>query len=251
MAETDIRKAYQRVADAVLQAIRKGALQAGQRLPPERDLAIEYGVSRPTIREAMIALEVMGLVKSRHGSGVYITDTIPPDTTSVDVDIGAFELTEARIFFEGEVAALAATSATDQDIAELEMLLEEMRRENADPNGAENSDRRFHLAIANATRNAAMIQVVMLLWDMRTQSQLHTFTQDRARARGLQPRIEEHRQIVEAIRAHDPRAARASMRDHLRRVIETLFEATEIEAVERARTEKRDRMEEMQRRLRE
>ncbi|MFX7784715.1 FCD domain-containing protein, partial [Acinetobacter baumannii] len=84
----------------------------------------------PTIREALIALEVTGLVRSRHGSGIFVVDNPPNDTLMLSLDIGAFELTEARRLFEGETAALAAVSISDEDIARLETLVADMEREN-------------------------------------------------------------------------------------------------------------------------
>src|SRR6478752_482170 len=120
-AET--RKLYQQVANAIAESIREGAYQPGHRLPSERDLAVAYKVSRPTVREAMIALEIRGLVESRHGSGIYITEHPPAQIGADDLDIGAFELTEARRLFEGEAAALAATTITDEQLAELETII--------------------------------------------------------------------------------------------------------------------------------
>jgi GntR family transcriptional repressor for pyruvate dehydrogenase complex len=103
-AET--RKLYQQVAMTLAQTIRSSAYKPGQRLPSERDLAEQFGVSRPTVREAMIALEIRGLVEARHGSGIYVTQTPEVENTSLELDIGAFELTEARRLFEGEACAL-------------------------------------------------------------------------------------------------------------------------------------------------
>src|SRR5690606_39539088 len=109
-------KLYQRVANAIVARIRSGKYPRGERLPPERELAEEFGVSRPTVREAMIALEIRGIVEARRGSGIYVVDTAPPDTSSNEQDIGPFEVTEARRLFDGEAAALAAAIITDEEI---------------------------------------------------------------------------------------------------------------------------------------
>src|SRR5215471_19208010 len=100
---------YQQIAAAIERAVADGQYQPGQRLASERDLAEEFGVSRPTVRRAVIALEMRGLLESRQGSGVYVRKVIavtpaPPR----ELDIGAFDQAEARRLFEGEVAALAA-----------------------------------------------------------------------------------------------------------------------------------------------
>src|SRR6185437_8005328 len=164
---SDYQKRYQVVAGEVAKAIRNGVYSAGQRLPSERDLADQFGVSRPTVREAMIALDIQGLVESRHGSGIYVRASVPREPESSELDIGAFELTEARRLFEGETAALAAATITDEEIRELEKLLKEIKEENKRKVPGERADRAFHLAIAKATRNSAIVGVVEQLWDLR------------------------------------------------------------------------------------
>ena len=233
----ETRKLYQQVASAIADAISAGRYRPGQRLASERDLAEEFGVSRPTIREAMLALEIRGMVEARHGSGVYVTDNPPDPAGAPELDIGAFELTEARALFEGETAALAATTITDEELEELEGILAEMVEENAAASRGEQADRRFHVAIAQATRNAAIVSVIETLWDARYRSPLCRHMLDKARAVGVKPRIDEHRRLLDALRARDPQDARQAMREHLQRVIEGLLAATEMEAVERARVE--------------
>ena len=235
--QADGRKLYQQVAAAVANAIQRGAFAPGQRIPSERELADEYKVSRPTIREAMIALEVIGMVRSRHGSGIFVADNPPLDAPTIGLDIGAFELTEARRLFEAEAAALAAVAITDAEIAALEGLILEMERENEEHVSGEHADREFHLTIARATRNSAVVDVVESLWDARYRSPLCKHMLERARAVGVVPRIDEHQTILAALRERNPKAARKAMRDHLGRVIDGLLKATEIDTLERARAE--------------
>ena len=245
----DTRKLYRQVADAIMSAIKSGDYQPGARLPSERDLAAAYKVSRPTVREAMIALEIRGLVESRHGSGIYITEHPPAQMGADDLDIGAFELTEARRLFEGEAAALAATTVTDEQIAELETIIADMIKENSRRQTGEMADRRFHVAIARATRNTAITTVIENLWDIRYKSPLCRHMLERARSVGVQPRIGEHRRILAALKRRDPKAARAAMRDHLARVIDGLLVATETEAVDNARKKAVSKRHEYTRRL--
>jgi GntR family transcriptional repressor for pyruvate dehydrogenase complex len=245
----DSRKLYRQVADAIMSAIKSGNYKPGARLPSERDLAAAYQVSRPTVREAMIALEIRGLVESRHGSGIYITEHPPAQMGADDLDIGAFELTEARRLFEGEAAALAATTITDEQIAELETIIADMIKENNRKQTGEMADRRFHVAIARATRNTAITTVIETLWDIRYKSPLCRHMLERARSVGVQPRIGEHRRIFAALKRRDPKAARAAMRDHLARVIEGLLVATETEAVDNARKKAVSKRHEYTRRL--
>jgi GntR family transcriptional repressor for pyruvate dehydrogenase complex len=155
----------------------------------------------------------------------------------IGLDIGAFELTEARRLFEGEACALAAVSITDDELAMLDALLVAMDQENRAHVSGEHADREFHITIARATRNSAVLDVVESLWDARYRSPLCQYMLERARSVGVVPRIDEHQGILDALRKRDPHAARKAMRDHLARVIEGLLVATENDAVERARAE--------------
>ena len=245
----DHRKLYRQVADVIMASIKSGEYAPGARLPSERDLAVSFKVSRPTVREAMIALEILGLVESRHGSGIYVTEHPPTQRGVDDLDIGAFELTEARRLFEGESAALAATIITDEQLAELESIVADMVNENKRKQPGELADRRFHVAIARATRNTAITSVVENLWDIRYNSPLCRHMLERARGVGVQPRIGEHRRILAALKKRDPKAARNAMREHLGRVIDGLLLATESEAVSSARKKAVSKRQEYTRRL--
>lgn len=231
------RRLYERVADALAKEILSGEHPVDGRLPSERDLAQRHGVSRPVIREAMIALEVDGLVEVCPGSGVYVRAHVRKSGPA-PAEAGPFELLEARALVEGEAAALAASNIDDDAIAELDALVAEMEAENArDVEMSEDADRRFHLAIARATGNSAMAHVVETLWDARYSSPQSLRFMEKVRGEGVKPRIDEHAAIVDALRARNPDKARAAMRAHLRGVSDRVFEATEAEAVERVRAE--------------
>lgn len=231
------RKLYKGVAESIASAIEAGQFRPGQKLPAERELVEQYAVSRPTIREAMLVLEVQGLVEPRHGSGVYVVDR-PQGPASVDVDMSALAINEARAVMEAEAAALAAVQISDEEIVELEAILGDMVEENrASRLSAEPADRAFHMAIARATHNNAIVAVVDQLWTMRDQAPLSQVMLERARRNGMKPTIADHRAILDALKARDPVAARSAMRRHLYRVIDGLLEATEMEAIERTREE--------------
>lgn len=232
------QKLYQRVAQAIEQSILSGRYETGSRLPAERDLADEFKVSRPTIREAMIALEIRGLVGARKGSGIYVNAVPNAESAlgSAELDVGAFELIEARALFEGEAAALAATAIEAGKIDELRALLVKMERA-GDSSSAFDVDKRFHIAIAAATGNSLVQTVIEMLWTIREQSPLcvHMFAQ--ARREGVTPRVAEHQAIVDAIAAGDPQAARDAMRSHLRRVTDDLLKATEVDLMRKAQAD--------------
>jgi DNA-binding FadR family transcriptional regulator len=225
-------KLYRKIVQAIITDIANGVYEVGGRLPAERDLTERFQVSRPTIREAMIALEMKGMVEARKGSGVFVLASSSNDTEQ-ELDIGAFEITEARRLLEGEVAAVAATEITEIQLVELRALLAEMNQDNAMK--AEDADRRFHIAIAEATGNAVIISAVTDFWDMRFRSPLAREVLAKAGSLGTENRMIEHGRILEALEARSPTNARNAMRDHLARVIDHLLDVTETEAVERAR----------------
>lgn len=225
---------YQDLARKLIAELAAGKFAVGSRLPAERELAQQYDVSRPTVREAIIALEVQGLVEVRIGSGAYVL-RLPGQGDIPGFNITAFELTEARLLFEGEAAALAASEITPEEIAEIEALVEEIGRENCNPKGTEKADRAFHLAIARATRNQAVVETIERLWNLRATSPEAALLHEKARTANVKPVLEEHSAVLRALKARDPAAARAAMRAHLAAVIDSLLFATEERAVEQAR----------------
>ncbi|HEX5057480.1 MAG TPA: FadR/GntR family transcriptional regulator [Gammaproteobacteria bacterium] len=231
-----VKRLYQQVAEKLMALIDAQKYRTGSRLPAERKLAERFKVSRPTIREAIIALELAGYVEVKTGSGVYVIEH-SKDSGGVasELDVGPFELTEARILFEGETAALAATLITDEEIAQLEAALVEMQDANVLKPTSEAQDRKFHMLIAQATRNSAIVSIIDELWELKINSPLNNRVFEKVRELGYRPRIEEHQAIIDALRARDSQAARTAMREHLGRVINELLDATEIKAVEEAR----------------
>src|SRR5450432_4690522 len=151
------RRLYRQIADQIRTLVRSGELTAGSRLPPERDLARQLGVSRPSVREALIALEVEGLVDVRIGSGIYVLNGGRANSGAGEVEAaaGPFELLRARWVIEGECAALAAKSAKKARIAAIEEALEQMQHALDNDKQPVSADRLFHLRIAEATGNGA------------------------------------------------------------------------------------------------
>ena len=229
----DARKLYQTVAEAITRDIAAGLYQPGQKLPSERELTEQLNVSRPTIREAMIALEIRGIVEARHNAGMFVAK-VPPPPSEADLDIGAFELTEARKLIEGEAAALAARTINDEEIATLYALIDEMKEAFETDVNDDSADRNFHMTIAGATRNTALVLVIETLWDLRYNAPLTREIFRRARHVGISAFLDDHRQVADAMRDHDPAAARTAMQAHLNNVMEELLEATELEVVRKA-----------------
>jgi len=248
----EARRLYEQIARKLAKAIADGKYEIGQRLPSERELAQTFEVSRPTVREAIIALELDELVEVRLGSGVYVKNRQPPSGAEGAKDIGPFELLEARHAIEGEAAALAALRIDDAQLTELSNLIAEMRDDNKHNEilMSEEADRRFHELIASSTQNSGIIAAVQMLWDARARSPQSHSMDDKGRARGLKPPIEEHAAILRALKKRDPEAARAAMHQHISRVIEDMLKVTEVEEIQRARAiaaEKRRRYSSVQR----
>ncbi|CAN5179005.1 FadR/GntR family transcriptional regulator [soil metagenome] len=242
----DPQKLYKQIARAISTAIGEGRYGPGDKLPSERELADEFGVSRPTIRDAMIALEFQGLVEARQGSGVYVNAS-PVLDESADLEVGALELTEARRLFEGEACALAATTINADQLAYLDQLVVEMAGCGA-RDEIERLEQHFHLAIARATGNAAIEAGVEELWSLRQQSPTCAGLLRRARGHRGGDVVEEHRQIAAALRQRDPRAARQAIHAHLAQVIDDLLALTELDALQQTRQKMAEQRRELARR---
>lgn len=235
------KRLFQSVAEQIAELIDEGAFPPGTRLPGERELAERLGVSRVTIREAEIALQAVGRLEIKTGSGVYVSETQPASRVTLP-KASAFEVTEARLLIESEAAALAAHNITEEAIARLEELIEQMR--SPDNDTANEADETFHLTIAEASNNAAMVHTIKSLWRMREEIPDVKATYEAVCVHDAETRTAEHRAVFEALRARDSAAARSAMRDHFHRLITAMLDATEkmaLEAVQQRALESRER----------
>lgn len=223
------RRMFWKIVDKIEALIDSGMYPPGSRLPPERELAETFNVSRPTIREAIIALEVRLRVEVKTGSGVYVLER-QAELQSPSV-VSAFELTQARALVEGEAAALAALSISDEEIAALEKTLEQMELKN----DADSADKEFHFIISRATKNNAIVLTVENFWNLRdTQAHIRS-AYSQVCSQNDEDRIEEHRAIVLALKKRDSQAARTAMHGHFNRLINSLFAISEAQALEEVR----------------
>lgn len=208
---------YLKVAQQLSGLIADGTIKPGDRLPSERVLADKLGVSRPTIREAMIALEISGVIEIRTGSGIYATkkQIQQPQLELGDKGVGPFEILEIRFIVESEACALAAARISKEQINALKITLAEMQEEEKRPDASEQADWKFHRIIAEATQNSAVISIIDWLWQLRNQSELSTAFMERLRSEGVHPSIDDHRKIVLALEQRNPEKARAAMRNHI------------------------------------
>ena len=225
-----VRRLYIDVATQIESKIRDGSLVSGERLPSERDLAAKFEVSRPTIREAMIALEIAGLVEIRTGSGIYVQQSSQELTDFVPDDVpGPFEVLEARLLVEPEAASLAAARITKEQLRTIEEALNMMSDKNTDEKQKEKADQLFHCTIALATNNSALLSYIKWLWGLRNQSPLSSAFHQRVRDLGVHPYVDEHRKILNALKLRDPIRAQNAMRSHISNAIEQDMSVLEIE----------------------
>ncbi|WP_299082128.1 FadR/GntR family transcriptional regulator [uncultured Paraglaciecola sp.] len=220
---------FWKIVTKIEELIDSGQYPPGSRLPPERLLAENFEVSRPTIREAIIALEVRERVEVKTGSGVYVLNG--KQTTTSDYEFSAFELTQARALIEGEAAALAATTITDDELLQLHKTLEDMEKDIK----PEIADRKFHLIISKATRNNAILMAVENFWHVRDTSETVKDAYKGVCSQSSSKRLDEHKSIYNALKKRDSQAARAAMHLHFNRLINALFEASEKQALEAMR----------------
>ncbi len=213
----ELRRLYRQIADLLRARIRAGEYPLGSRLPPERDLALQLGVSRPTVREAVIALEVEGLVEVRMGSGIYVVGHEPAGAARcVDAAFGPFEIIRARQVVECELAAIAARSRRRAGVARgLSEAVVQMEADLARGLMPIRGDRLFHLCVAEASDNGALLRVVTELYDERQNPLFERLGRHFEDGASWRIAVAEHRAVVAAVEAGDAVAARAAMHTHL------------------------------------
>ncbi|MER9655245.1 FadR family transcriptional regulator [Mesorhizobium sp. M0152] len=210
------RRLYRQVADQLRQLIDSGEFAVGDRLPTERDLADQLGISRPTVREALIALEVEGRIRIRVGSGIYVTD--PPNAAASEAatDEGPFELLRAREFVEGAIAAEAALHIRPADLKLLDDVLRRMEAMRHPNKMTIALDREFHTAVAGILENAVLVRFIGELFDQRMNPYFERLSTYFENKESWQIAAGEHRAVRDAIAARDPERAKAAMQHHLR-----------------------------------
>lgn len=213
----ETQRLYRQISDQLRCLILAGEFPVGSRLPAERDLSLQLGVSRPSLREALIALEVQGYIEVRMGSGIYVCE--PPATPAQALDLsreeGPLELIRARALLEGEVAATAAKCGRKPQLKAIEDAIDMMESEAQSGYTPIDADRIFHIRIAEATGNSVLVDIVTRLFDFRLGplfDQLHSHFET---PKVWSDAIAEHREILKALRAKDPQAARAAMQKHM------------------------------------
>ena len=214
------KRLYRQIAEQLRALITAGEWAVGARLPAERDLARQLGVSRPSVREALIAMEVEGWVEVRTGSGVYVLDRTSHASRSQAPQIspdewGPLELIRARRVVEGEVAAMAATQAKRKHLDAMGKAIASMQADADQGVLPLEGDRAFHTAIVESCANVVLLETVQRFWDARRGPLFERLGGHFETVDSWRSAIAEHTTIFEAIRNHDPAAARLAMHAHM------------------------------------
>lgn len=208
---------YEEIVRQIKAMIGEGRLKSGDQLPPERDLAEKFVVSRTSVREALRALESLGLVEIRPGEGTFVRRVSvealiePLAIVMLSQREAIGELFEARRLLEPSIAALAARRASLEEIAEMERILEAQARAIAAGRTGLTEDGQFHAAIASAAHNRAITRIVHAIMDLLAQSREESLNTPGRPTRSH----DDHRRVLEAIKQRDAPAAEQTMREHL------------------------------------
>lgn len=210
-------KVYEEVADQIRRLIADGRLKAGDRLPPERELAERFGVSRTSVRDAIRALEMIGLLEPRQGDGTVVLDLSPAALAQPLASILVHnrtllaDLLDVRKMIEPPLAARAATFATSEEEATLQEILRRQTEKAARGELTTAEDTEFHYALARLARNPVALKVLDVLMDLLLESRERSL-QVPGR---LQKSLQGHRRILDSIIRKDAQGAEAAMRQHL------------------------------------
>jgi len=211
------QRLYRQISDQLRKLIMDGEFPVGSRLPAERELAVQLGVSRPSLREALIAMEVEGLIEVRMGSGIYVCALSSATQGEIDLSTeeGPLELIRARAMLEGEVAYAAAKNGKKAQIDAVEAALAQMIADAEDGINPLEADRLFHIRVAEATGNSVLVGLVTQLFDARLGPLFNRLHSHFDTIDVWQDAINEHARLMKALRERDPDKARLAMRRHM------------------------------------
>ena len=211
------RRLYQITADRLREHIRKHNIMPGTRLAPERDLAQMLGVSRPSLREALIALEIEGSVEIRMGSGIYVCEhLLGVKGRTRTLGESPSELMQARALIEGECVMLACVKGTKADYAYLQGCIDKMREGAGKGTPALDEDRKFHQRLARMSGNSTLLRIITALFEERYSPLLAHISEHSENRDTWAHAVVEHEAILQAVQARDLIGAQTAMRQHLR-----------------------------------
>ena len=219
---------YEDIVSQIRELIADGRLKSGDQLPSERELSEMFQVSRASVREAIRALESMGLIEIRSGEGTYVASSVetllsPLASAILQQKDVLLEIFEARKIVEPEIAALAAERANPEEIEQMELILKEQARQIAEGETGVEADTTFHSTLAQAAKNKILLRLNDAIVDSLRETRERSLQTDGRPARSMAG----HREILEAIRAKDPAKAREAMLEHLEAIEHNILKPTE------------------------
>ena len=224
------KRLYQKIGRDIRQQIVEGEYTVGSRLPAERDIAENMAVSRTIVREALIMLELEGLIEVRKGSGIHVIsngEALAANDQTLENDVGPFELLQARQLVESNIAAFAATQVNKSNLQNMNAALE-LEQEELRSGLSSKGDEMFHIAVAEATQNSVLVSLTQELWCIREKSpmwkRLHDWIE---KIDYLEDWVDDHQKIIEALASKNPEAARLAMWQHLENVKNTLLRVSD------------------------
>ncbi|MGC6387121.1 FadR/GntR family transcriptional regulator [Ewingella sp. S1.OA.A_B6] len=219
-----VERLYRQISNVLINCIKSAQFAPGEMIPSERDLSKQLGVSRSSIREALIALEITGWIEIRTGNGVYVSNPLPlQPLTAMEEEFSLESLVRARQIYESTTAELAALNGTKDQRERLVEINRELSQLNINNDAFLEQDRCFHLMISEMTGNDVLRDMMEYLWDKRDSRRfvrLETHYTDTGFAREMNT---DHQAITDAILAGDAQGARAAMQGHLQHVFDRLF----------------------------
>ncbi|WIV19120.1 FadR/GntR family transcriptional regulator [Paenibacillus polygoni] len=214
-------KLYIQIYDQILSEIQSGTLQLGDKLPTERELCAQFGVSRAPIRQALSALEMKGYIYSRQGEGVYVKNTKVQEEVLADESlinsVSPEDIVEARMNIEPLIASLAAQRATSDEIGLLRKTIKQMELETEAGHYVPETDERLHMEIARASHNDLFIQFITVIIQAMKQQEMWRFIRDRTVTRPdyRDTNFLEHKEIIDAIEKKQADKASELMTQHM------------------------------------
>lgn len=217
------KKIWEEIVEQLKAMITNGELEPGDKLPSERDMSESMGVSRASVREALITLEAIGILEIKPGDGTFVRQTSDAETFAPLAMVLALErnpgaqMMEVRRVLETEMAALAAERASEENLSKISRLLDLMKGAQTTRDAVE-ADLRFHFAIAEATQNTILLRLMNTIADLMH----HSFRPNREKLyadyQNGQKIIHEHEAIYQAIKDRDPQTARDKMLEHINNI---------------------------------
>lgn len=239
------QRVYMQIVNQIIDLVRKGEFPDGAQLPPERNLAEQLGVSRASLREALSALQIIGLVKTKPGQGTFICARKVPSLLQLDTswlyeeEESPFAILQARKTVEPHIAALAARQRSDAVLKRLGQILDSVEVDLSDRNIFSEGDRKFHKAISEATENPVLMSMMSIVYELMGHRLWLTLVTESFLTHPGWPQkgTAQHRRIYEAIRAQNEKAAAARMREHLESVERMIVEVDPFPSIREGKEE--------------